>query len=78
MLDILTVYPIGRLPGFAQVDNVKDDSLIHVNILHREIKPEPEKQLAENEMSIGLCSEKSLLQVELSLLSNQFAAFPLR
>ena len=78
MLDILTVYPIGRLPGFAQVDNVEDDSLIHVNILHREIKPEPEKQLAENEMSIGLCSEQSLLQVELSLLSNQFAAFPLR
>ena len=78
MLDILTVYPIGRLPGFAQVDNVEDDSLIHVNILHREIKPEPEKQLAENEMSIGLCGEQSLLQVELSLLSNQFAAFPLR
>ena len=64
-----------KLPCLAQVDNVEDDSLIHVNILHGEIKPEPGKQLAQNEMSIGLCSRNHYCRLS-SRYSNQFAAFP--
>lgn len=31
-----------QVAGLAEVDNIKDDPLVHMDIVHREVEPEPE------------------------------------
>ena len=31
-----------QVAGLAEVDNIEDNPLVHMDIVHREVKPEPE------------------------------------